>query len=1300
MQEHEVLSPLMHGVAGRLSMQIGEPGKGKTVEVPDSMIYDMLADPDHLYAKAAERYSDPQERFAAYEREIAKNWLGARSGQGVHLYHPIPTDGPVTPTMARAIIEERGISTRKWDTFDGTPIAPGREAIDPLGDVGKQQQVVAALRQSIREGNSEAVVSGIHDALDHYPASSVRNHLIDAGVHPDVAEAQVVHVMLDKYDISAQAKGRPTRDDERIVSAAERIGDKVVTGPNHAIAIWNALDKGMLKHLGVNTDNFEANYGKVMANVEDGFVTSTGRFVTREEAKKISEARGQSQPDSSKSYLNAEDLNPIRAQAAAKHMDAIGYSSEDGRVLGGEVVENALKLMHDPLFPKRYSFNKMSQEAWRYRWNDNTIVMDSREGVKNQDIINGVKNYLVKNGFPEADEARIATMGGYAGWGVSAQQPARVSLADLQAERDAGVGDLSDMLADRQPGADHSQAAAILADHFQNGRIAVLPPDNSDVDARLNMVEAVVAQKVSEFGPEVVGEMKKEMSAKGHRAFMAEQERLFLLSETGKEHSSDISPELRLEMALKFKDALRLGMRELGDTPRERMVEKWKANTEGLAQELLADEPVRNANERNNAMGGAAVWNKLKENIKSAANWIGATTFNLRNIAALLDDGKVGKWTKVLWDEGIWAVNTKAARTLNTYESDFGLAGKAGNWMSPQESMSRVKLENGSIYTLGEMRDLYAKAQFGQGDYLNRRDVNGWLVSNNPTVEQGVADLSAIIKHIQSNPELKTRIESQATWLSEKSKEYYRAACDAAERLGFARPPEVEGIYVPTRREGSSFNEDFSSIFDILPQKDDKAGGRQLLGSMKERTGGYGPKVLLDFDANWDYAMRSMINYSSKAETVATLRSLMMRPEVHKSLIQRFGDESFYDSIVKQIEKEMSPSGRTDPPVSGDGALRWMRQGIYNSFLGFNWVSTPLTQLSAMMDGLSAIGINPTGTANALKEFGGLMKWMAMRPTETLVGGSRHILDGNATWKMMNELSPVLSRRTIDSYYEGMKGGTRGGIITKYIPAFGRLAEKGTTLMQNMDLVTVVSTWRGAFEMFRERLTREHPEFLADLGKIDKMAAMEAERIVQDTQNPSTPAELSLMQGGTEWKRMWNLFSSQSYILWQRNMSTFVLPVARAIQGGEGIAGKTGAALKTIANPQYLYRLGAGVALPGLMLATIGLRRLPKKDELWNVLPLYAMMNIPILGGYIWSSAVLGFGSSGGTFLNDVMSAPAQFFKSPGKALQSIGAVAGVPLTPVKIGERAWKVYRGEHEYNLRYLMGWEGHKGTTDEPL
>ena len=98
-------------------------------------------------------------------------------------------------------------------------------------------------------------------------------------------------------------KKEKTPPSERIVSAASKYKGEIFTGRWH----WEAWNK-LRKKYPEDWERLTSNDEQYLKDFVDGFITSTGRFIDREEAKRIAEDADQLPKDIPGSELAAEEL--------------------------------------------------------------------------------------------------------------------------------------------------------------------------------------------------------------------------------------------------------------------------------------------------------------------------------------------------------------------------------------------------------------------------------------------------------------------------------------------------------------------------------------------------------------------------------------------------------------------------------------------------------------------------------------------------------------------------------------------------------------------------------------------------------------------------------------------------------------------------------------------------------------------------------------------------------------------------------------------------------------------------------
>lgn len=141
---------------------------------------------------------------------------------------------------------------------------------------------------------------------------------------------------------------------ERIVAAALKFpSGMVVKGPMHALALMKAVDRGLLQDRGVNDLDDMEGYSIHDFGIQDGFVTSHGRFVSREDAKQIAAAANQLKSDPPPAGFRATG----RAAWADPKLDSgdLTFDPADLRAAMAESESDGTDIVHDAIQRKRLS---------------------------------------------------------------------------------------------------------------------------------------------------------------------------------------------------------------------------------------------------------------------------------------------------------------------------------------------------------------------------------------------------------------------------------------------------------------------------------------------------------------------------------------------------------------------------------------------------------------------------------------------------------------------------------------------------------------------------------------------------------------------------------------------------------------------------------------------------------------------------------------------------------------------------------------------------------------------------------
>lgn len=139
---------------------------------------------------------------------------------------------------------------------------------------------------------------------------------VKPSVHPEihaVSERDLLGILKTEFFNHKKGRRNESAQRERIVAAAMRIRGKVYTGKFHAAAVWDAYSHDAFPEY-TTTEDFKKAWetDQLPRDMEEGFVTNTGRFVDREEAFELAGVAGQTDPWSDemrgRSSLDADDV--------------------------------------------------------------------------------------------------------------------------------------------------------------------------------------------------------------------------------------------------------------------------------------------------------------------------------------------------------------------------------------------------------------------------------------------------------------------------------------------------------------------------------------------------------------------------------------------------------------------------------------------------------------------------------------------------------------------------------------------------------------------------------------------------------------------------------------------------------------------------------------------------------------------------------------------------------------------------------------------------------------------------------
>lgn len=252
------------------------------------------------------KFANAKARFDAQQRYASQGWLGFSAKLLSELVDPTNLAigfGVVAPAFR---IAKSSYNIAKLGQIGGRAVQAGIGAAAGVGSVAAYDASGGhpAEQEYLYAAALGAALGGAFGPLAQNPSTA------------DIAEATVTTAQsaLTRASRAFRRAAEPpveprttplkdvpeaaSDDAERVVAAAIRVGDRVYTGPNHILAIQAAQDAGEA----VTLDDIaalwkqgfeEGGLDRADQLAGDGFVTSTGRYVSRREADTIAKAAGQ-----------------------------------------------------------------------------------------------------------------------------------------------------------------------------------------------------------------------------------------------------------------------------------------------------------------------------------------------------------------------------------------------------------------------------------------------------------------------------------------------------------------------------------------------------------------------------------------------------------------------------------------------------------------------------------------------------------------------------------------------------------------------------------------------------------------------------------------------------------------------------------------------------------------------------------------------------------------------------------------------------------------------------------------------
>jgi hypothetical protein len=283
------------------------------------------AEPDQLAERTAAVETAIAEKLAATGR-FDETEVRAQAKLYAGTFKSLATREGVDVADLQARFTERLEIT----TTEEQPVEPA----EPVAGVLEQSRFEEGWRAALRTKDGRIIVDRSHlDAFMKVRPSLSEDEDVEVGfTSPDgrFLTLDETHVEIG-VDVSEDLEQAAKKEPERIVAAAVRLkGKKIFRGPSHFAALTDLIQKE-----GTSKKKLLSVFGGKPSDLEDGFLTSRGRFVSHEEAGRIAVKAGQLPEDEvDPRGLIAEDLEFEQAAVARKLIDLPpGFHSKAERLI-------------------------------------------------------------------------------------------------------------------------------------------------------------------------------------------------------------------------------------------------------------------------------------------------------------------------------------------------------------------------------------------------------------------------------------------------------------------------------------------------------------------------------------------------------------------------------------------------------------------------------------------------------------------------------------------------------------------------------------------------------------------------------------------------------------------------------------------------------------------------------------------------------------------------------------------------------------------------------------------------------
>jgi len=454
---------------------------------------------------------------------------------------------------------------------------------------------------------------------------------------------------------------------------------------------------------------------------------------------------------------------------------------------------------------------------------------------------------------------------------------------------------------------------------------------------------------------------------------------------------------------------------------------------------------------------------------------------------------------------------------------------------------------------------------------------------------------------------------------------YFDKAATVKETITGEKPVKIGRAYTSERTKGGLFIENEEG--DIAKQLEVYVPGLGVVSmepdALKHRGNVATGEYNLDSFGKFISHIESLINYETKALDIFRMLTALENTDMRSAFQNTYGSDNYRQTLIKLLRREMSSAG-TLKSLAGaplERSVAYLTNKAYTAFLSWNPM-TIVTQLTTVFPAISALGVN--AAPKFISNFATIMKQAAF---------TQNMSDTDA-YKLVNELSPAVfgelfPGKTRESIKELLEYGqdVRRGFSVKGAKWLVKYEQMGMRPMAASDAMVRLATYQTAYEMkvSEQKYSGKTEQEISDTARHF------AEAVIRKSHNPASRSDRGLLQSeSSAFLKSTLAFTSQPFAMMKMFITDVYSPLLSAYQK----SGLIGMGKELGSNREIWRKIAIGGLLPGVALGFIGRRRPQRNmEELLKDAFFMGLGNlVPVMGQMLWASAILGWGSKGGSF--------------------------------------------------------------------